>query len=216
MKFIKIARNGSGWGGIYRRYVCIPFEDHVSVKAFDLPPSMEDTTKEYDLKYNVFLKYLFDKIPDCSCSYTGHGVMDAQDDRVYRVNDDDSEDLIFQTEGAPFYPDDLEIAKMLSVFINVLSLVDSSILQVDNNNELYVYDNGPVNDYVWFNAKRCILANYCDSPMYAHTTCGPHCDNCLLQGMSSCRFLDHPRSKDHIDDEVIDRCYDRLMSYTDR
>jgi len=215
MKFIRIARNGSGWGGIYRRYVCVPHESNVIVSAFDLPPSMENTTKTFVLKYNVFLRQLFDAVPTCISSYTGHSIMDAQDDRIYRVNDNDSEDLLFHTDAA-FYPNDPEITKMFNALIEVLSLLDNNILRVDSNNELHVDNNGPVNDYVWYDARRVVLANYCDSPSYAHATSGPHCDNCLLQGMSSCRFLDHPRSKDHIDDEVIDRCYDRLMSYTDR
>lgn len=213
MKFIRIARNGSGWGGIYRRYVCVPHESNVIASAFDLPPSMENTTKTFVLKYNVFLRQLFDAVPTCISSYTGHGIMDAQDDRIYRVNDDDSEDLLFQTGGMAFYPNDPEITKMFNVLIAVLGLLDNNILQVDNNNELYVYDNGPVNDYVWYDARRVVLANYCDSPSYAHATSGPHCDNCLLKGISSCKFLDHPKWPRYLDDKTIEQCYNILMNY---
>lgn len=212
MKFIRIVRNGSGWGGIYRRYVCVPHESNVVVSAFDLPPSMENTTKTFVLKYNMFLRQLFDAVPTCISSYTGHGIMDAQDDRIYRVNDDDSEDLLFQTGGMAFYPNDPEITKMFNVLIAVLSLLDNNILQVDNNNELYVYDDGPVNDYVWYDARRVVLANYCDSPSYAHATSGPHCDNCLLKGMSSCKFLDHPKWPGYLDDKTIEQCYNILMN----
>lgn len=214
MKFIKIVRNGSGWGGIYHQYVCVPHENTVSVESINVLPS-KGADKKYELAYNVLLRYLFDRVADCEYAPTGWGVMDAQNDIVIRVNDDNTEDEIYSTCGAVTMPADPEIGKSLTAFIEILSLLDQQLLGVDSDNKIRCCTLVPVNNYVWFNAKRCILANYCDDPLYAHTTHGPHCGNCLLKGMSSCRFLDHPRWKSHIDDEVVDRCYDSLMSYTE-
>lgn len=213
MKFIKIARNGSGWGGIYHTYLCDFRENYIAVTS--IPElSMSKSAKSYRLAYNVFLKYIADHLPNCSYGYSGVGVMDHQDDRIIRVDDSGKEELIYMTEGQVISPDDPELTKMLNLFIDILNCIDEGTYLLDRNNKLYAYnEDEPISKICWFSVKRAVLSWYCDSISYGSITNGPHCENCLLKGLSSCRFLDPSRSEDYIDKKTISTCYDKLMSY---
>lgn len=131
---IRVEDFGTGWISKHDVWIC-----QSNKESKELSVTREILVRQIDGLGIFTEKFVITDFPDlledierCEFRATGVFTMDAQDDRVYRMNEDGSEDLLLKTDGVHVAPVSNRIYVALICLINILKMVRDGKLQLEN------------------------------------------------------------------------------------